>query len=75
VTGLDAAEPIPLLRVVGGGTPTDEELAAVVAAVITLRRGDDVEAPDGSRWADRGRLLRRPVHPGPGAWRASAWRW
>jgi hypothetical protein len=26
-----------------------------------------------SAWTDRSRLVRRPVRPGLGAWRASAW--
>jgi hypothetical protein len=24
-------------------------------------------------WSDHGRVMRAPVAPGPGAWRASAW--
>ena len=63
----------PLLRVVRGDA-TPEEIAALVA-VLAARGGD--EAPSQPRsvkntWSDRSRLLRRPLSPGPGAWRASA---
>ena len=60
------------LRIVRG-EPTAEELAAVVA-VLTARSAapapPDAAAPP-SLWSARGPLLRRPVQPGPGAWRAS----
>ena len=64
----------PLLRVVRGDA-TAEEIAALVAAL--LARTGDAEAPRPARsvsgfWADRSRLLRRPLSPGPGAWRGSA---
>ena len=62
----------PVLRVVRGDASPDE-IAALVA-VLLARPG--VEAPPPrpapSAWADRSRLLRRPVFPGPGAWRRSA---
>jgi hypothetical protein len=63
----------PLLRVVRGDA-TPEEIAALVA-VLAIRGGDG-EAPGVPRsgqnsWSDRSRLLRRPLSPGPGAWRAS----
>jgi hypothetical protein len=58
----------PLLRVVRG-EPTAEELAALVA-VVTARAATirPVTTP-GSAWTDRRRQVRRPLHPGPGAWR------
>jgi hypothetical protein len=65
----------PVLRVVRGDA-TPEEIAAVVA--VLLARSAASHAPPSSArrapsaWADRSRLLRRPVHPGPGAWRRSA---
>jgi hypothetical protein len=61
----------PLLRVVRG-TPTREELAAVVAV---LAAGS--AAPAAAPPAPAGRplwavpVLRAPLAPGPGAWRAS----
>ena len=70
----DDAEPQrPLLRVIHGGEPTPEETAALVATVAVLAaRGDGGDPPPPSRWASREAALRRPLHPGPGAWVASA---
>ena len=64
----------PVLRVIAGGRPTDEEVAALVAAfaVVTSRAKTGSDGAGGSRWAARQEALRRPLHPGPGAWRASA---
>jgi hypothetical protein len=64
----------PVLRVIGGGDPNDEEVAALVAAfaVVTARTGTRTAPASGSRWASRERGMRRPLHPGPGAWRGSA---
>ena len=64
----------PLLRVVRGDA-TPEEIAALVAVLLT--RSAEPEAPGPTRsvqnnWSDRSRLLRRPLSPGPGAWRRSA---
>ncbi|AHI01322.1 acyl-CoA carboxylase subunit epsilon [Kutzneria viridogrisea] len=62
----------PLLRVVRG-TPDDVELAALTAVVAGLAAAPgaprDERAP--SAWADRASLLRQPLRPGLGAWRAS----
>ena len=62
----------PVLRVVRGDA-TPEEIAALVAVLLS-RPAPAGPAPRRapSAWADRSRLLRRPVHPGPGAWRRSA---
>jgi len=64
----------PVLRVVRGDA-TAEEIAALVAVLVARSAG--AEAPGQARsvpglWADRSRLLRRPLSPGPGAWRRSA---
>jgi len=64
----------PLLRVVRGDA-TAEEIAALVAVLVT--RSADAEAPGPARsarnsWSDRSRQLRRPLFPGVGAWRRSA---
>ena len=69
----DQPTPPPLLRVVRGDA-TPEEIAALVAVLVA--RAGDAEAPGPDRsvpglWADRSRLLRRPLFPGPGAWRQS----
>jgi hypothetical protein len=61
----------PALRVVRGDA-TPEEIAALVA-VLLLRADDEVRPePARSAWADRSSQLRRPLHPGPAAWRRSA---
>jgi hypothetical protein len=65
----------PVLRVVRGDA-TPEEIAAVVAVLLARSAASHAPPPSArpapSAWADRSRLLRRPVHPGPGAWRRSA---
>jgi hypothetical protein len=63
----------PLFRVVRGDA-TPEEIAALVA--VLMARAGDTEASSPARsvrnsWSDRSRLLRRPLSPGPGAWRRS----
>jgi acyl-CoA carboxylase epsilon subunit len=61
----------PLLRVVKG-EPSAEELAAltVVVAALSQRRPSRRPAPVGG-WAERSDLVRQPVRPGPGGWRAA----
>ena len=55
----------------GGATPA--EVAAVVAAVASLRAQLDKPAPRRrSLWARPSRQVRPAQAPGPGAWRASA---
>jgi hypothetical protein len=62
----------PVLRVVRGDA-TPEEIAAVVAVLMSSRSADDEAAaePARSAWSDRAAFLRRPLYPGPGAWRRS----
>jgi acyl-CoA carboxylase epsilon subunit len=58
------------------GEPTPEELAVIVAVVAAkAAAGGATEAPAGTRsvWNAPERLVRRPLRPGPGAWRASGW--
>jgi hypothetical protein len=61
----------PVLRVVRGDA-TPEEIAALVAVLMTRAAPDDARplrpVRPSSTWADRSRLLRRPLRPGPGAW-------
>ena len=57
------------------GDATPEEIAALVAVLVT--RAANGTAPSQVRsvpsaWSDRSRQLRRPLFPGPGAWRRSA---
>jgi hypothetical protein len=71
---LSAGDDRPILRVVRGNA-TPEEIAALVA--VLLARSADAEASGPARsvsgsWSDRSRSLRRPLFPGPGAWRRSA---
>jgi hypothetical protein len=64
----------PVLRVIHGDA-TAEEIAAVVAVLLSRPAvTGDVPPPRSapSAWADRSRLLRRPLFPGPDAWRRSA---
>jgi hypothetical protein len=69
----EAAPAVPLLRVVKG-EPTAEELAALVAVVAARSGGDgdDTAPAPRSSWTDRSRYVRRPLVPGPRAWRDSA---
>ena len=65
------AAPRTLLRVVSGD-PAPEELAALLAVVGARSGAAEPDSAPPSRWVARETLLRRPLHPGPGAWRASA---
>lgn len=61
----------PVLRVVRGD-PSPEELAALTVVLAAGSRGEpEPERGPQSSWTDRTSLVRRPVHPGPGAWVAS----
>jgi len=61
-----------MLRIVHG-TPSDEELAALTAVLAAASPHCATDPPPrGSAWAAPAARLRRPLHPGPGAWRASA---
>ncbi|MCF2529832.1 acyl-CoA carboxylase subunit epsilon [Yinghuangia soli] len=57
------------------GEPTPEELAAIVAVVAArAAAGGPPESPaPPSQWNTPARLVRTPLHPGPGAWQASGW--
>lgn len=68
----DAPQAPPLRLVRGDATP--EEVAALIAVLSAAGGEDDPdETPRArSRWASRESAVRRPLAPGPGAWRASA---
>jgi len=54
------------------GNPTDEELAALVAVLLTQPAAPAAPAPAAaSGWSAYWRSVRPPVQPGPGAWRLS----
>lgn len=61
----------PTFRVVRG-TPTPEELAAIVGVLSQRSRATLAPSapPPPSRWRESG-LPPVPARPGPGAWRAS----
>ena len=66
----------PVLRIVRGD-PTPEEVAALTAVLAAASGGSGDPGPDtgpASVWTERESLVRRPLTPGPGAWRTSAWR-
>ncbi|MCI2420219.1 acyl-CoA carboxylase subunit epsilon [Saccharopolyspora sp. K220] len=68
----------PVLRIVRGN-PDDVEIAALTAALSGLAAAQAAEPPQRqpmSLWGDRAARLRhpagrRPLRPGPHAWRAS----
>jgi acyl-CoA carboxylase epsilon subunit len=62
----------PVFAVVKG-SPTDEEVAALVA-VLTLigRRSEPAPAEHPSGWSAYWRTVKAPIIPGPDAWRMSA---
>jgi Acyl-CoA carboxylase epsilon subunit len=73
VTVSGHADRPPVLRVIRGDA-TPEEIAAVVAVLLARSAAASAPpaAPAPSAWADRSRQLRRPLFPGPDAWRRSA---
>ena len=63
----------PPLRLVRGDA-TPEEVAAVMAVLSAVSAGAPEPTPrHTSQWSSPARALRRPLSPGPGAWRASSW--
>ena len=68
----DPAAPAgPRIEVIGDASA--EQVAALVAVLSGVGGGEDEEpAGPATRWASRERLVRAPLHPSPGAWRASA---
>jgi len=62
----------PALRIVRG-EPTPEELAALVVVLAgRSAASSSVTGEPRPLWRSRGRNVRPPLAPGPGAWRASA---
>jgi hypothetical protein len=60
---------------IAAGNPSAEQIAALVTALYarTGRAGAAGAGETGrSRWSARSRLLREPIAPAPGGWRASA---
>ncbi|HEY2193749.1 MAG TPA: acyl-CoA carboxylase subunit epsilon [Actinomycetospora sp.] len=65
----------PVLRIVRGD-PTPEEVAALTAVLAAASGGSGEPEDTGpaSAWVERESLVRRPLTPGPDAWRMSNWR-
>jgi hypothetical protein len=58
------------------GEPDDAELAALTVVLAAAASAPTPEPETGtgrSVWVDRAAMLRRPLHPGPAAWRTSTW--
>ena len=76
MTGTEANDEPADIRVISTNV-TPEEIAAVTAVVRAAlaesaeHAGGDETAPP-SAWARNQRPMRTPLHPGPGAWNASA---
>ena len=54
------------------GNPTEQELAVVVSVLSSLPSVQPGQPNPPSYWSNRAGMMRRTIHPGPGAWRASA---
>ncbi|MDQ4008114.1 MAG: acyl-CoA carboxylase subunit epsilon [Actinomycetota bacterium] len=63
-----------MLRVVRGDATAEEvaALVAVLSARAAAAAAAERPAPRRSEWAGHERRMRRPVHPSPNGWRASA---
>jgi hypothetical protein len=63
-----------LFRVVRG-TPSDAELAALTVVLAAAALYPEPAAPTrpASAWAAPAARMRRPLQPGPDAWRTSTW--
>ena len=66
----DEATPTQRIEVLGDATP--EQVAALVAVLSGLGGEDEASAGPPSQWSSPARLVRAPLQPGPGGWRASA---
>jgi Acyl-CoA carboxylase epsilon subunit len=61
-----------LFRVVRG-EPDDAELVALTVVLATTSAPAPTPTPTArDRWSDPSVRFRTPLHPGPGAWKASA---
>ncbi len=60
----------PRIEVIGDASP--EHVAALVAVLSGIGGGDAAPEAPRSRWASREMLVRAPLRPAPGAWRAAA---
>ncbi len=64
------ATQLPAVEIVGNATP--EQVAALLSVLSAAGGGEAEPAPrPQSEWAAHEPRLRRPLHPGPGAWRSA----
>lgn len=61
-----------LFRVVRG-EPTDAEVAALTVVLAAVSGAAEPPAGGPSAWNDPAARLRRPLRPGPDAWRTTHW--
>ena len=54
------------------GSPTEQELAVVMSVLSSLPAVQPEQPNPPSYWSNRAGMMRRPISPGPEAWRASA---
>jgi hypothetical protein len=72
-----AEDTAPFLRVINGDA-SDEEVAALVAAIVAVTAarsgvgGGQAPPPVLNDWNEKSRLMRPAVHPSAGGWRRSA---
>jgi Acyl-CoA carboxylase epsilon subunit len=72
-----ADDTAPFLRVIKGDA-SDEEIAALVAAIVAVTAarsgvgGGQAPPPVMQSWNEKSRLMRPAVHPSAGGWRRSA---
>ncbi len=52
--------------------PSDEEIAAAIVVLLASRAAGAGDEGPPSLWRDHTAILRAPLMPGPGSWRASA---
>ena len=69
MSGENADPKRPVLRVISG-SPSDEELAAILA-IVASAAPEAEPAPRISLWRDLSRGIHSTPRPGPTAWRAS----
>lgn len=58
----------PTIRIVRGN-PTEEEVAAITAVLLSLKKHEDSSTPKRSAWSDRSRIMRKPIDHRTGSWR------
>ncbi|HEX8082606.1 MAG TPA: acyl-CoA carboxylase subunit epsilon [Jatrophihabitans sp.] len=76
VTAAERGTAVEPMFQITAGHPTPDELAAVTVLLLRIARSRAAGAQPPQQvggWADPALRLRRPLPPGPGAWRASTW--